>query len=369
MTKCAIADYRSIFLESKPLIDVRSPEEFSKGAFPAAYNIPLLIDQERAAVGLCYKRHGQESAIDLGKTLVTGDKRQERLNSWASFARRNPDGCLYCFRGGLRSSITQAWLSDIKINYPLVEGGYKAMRRFLVEFLDEALTNMELILISGRTGVGKTRVVNDLDQGIDLEGLAKHRGSTFGRLLEPQPSQIDFENKLSIEILKISDRYKKLLFLEDEGKLIGRISLPNTLRKSMNEAPIVFVEASLSERIETILQDYIVDLGERYRTRYGRKGAHFHRDRLLEDLLRIRKRLGGERQRRFAMLIFDAFEKHWSIGCLALHREWIGKLLQTYYDPMYEYQLSKREGQCLMSGSRAEIIDWAKDYSSCFKHT
>ena len=120
-----------------------------------ARNIPLLTDQERTAVGSCYKHHGQEEAISLGNNLVSGAFREERLNAWMNFVRHHPDGCLYCFRGGLRSSITQQWLSSSQINYPLVTGGYKAMRRFLIEFLDDALANMEVVLVSGRTELGK----------------------------------------------------------------------------------------------------------------------------------------------------------------------------------------------------------------------
>jgi len=362
------SDYRAIFLENKPLIDVRSPGEFLKGAFPMACNIPLLIDQERAAVGSCYKHHGQKAAINLGNNLVSGTLREERLNAWMNFVRRHPDGCLYCFRGGLRSSITQQWLSGSEINYPLVKGGYKAMRRFLIGFLDDALTNMEVVLVSGRTGVGKTRVLYNLEQGVDLEGLAKHRGSTFGSLLEPQPSQIDFENSLSIEVLKVSNHSKNLLFLEDEGKLIGRLSLPDSLRKSMAEAAMVFVEASFDERVETVLQDYIVELGQGYQKLYGLNGANMHRDRLLEDLLRIRRRLGGERQKHLSKIMIAGFEEQRSEGCLTRHREWIGELLRTYYDPMYDYQLSLRKGRRLMSGSHSEVLDWAKDYSCCFHH-
>ena len=361
-----ISDYRAIFLENKPLIDVRSPGEFLKGAFPMACNIPLLIDKERAAVGSCYKHHGQEAAINLGSNLVSGTLQEERLNAWINFVRRHPDGCLYCFRGGLRSSITQQWLRGSKINYPLVQGGYKAMRRFLIEFLDDALTNMEVVLVSGRTGVGKTRVLYNLEQGVDLEGLAKHRGSTFGGLLEPQPSQIDFENALSIEVLKVSNHSKNLLFLEDEGKLIGRLSLPDSLKKSMSNAAMVFVEASFDERVETILEDYIVELGQDYQKLYGLDGANLHRDRLLEDLLRIRRRLGGERQKHLSKIMIAGFEEQRLEGCLTRHREWIGELLRTYYDPMYDYQLSHRKGRRLMSGSHSEILDWAKDYSCCF---
>ncbi len=365
MIKHATSDYRNIFLENKPLIDVRSPGEFLKGTFPTSCNIPLLNDEERAAVGLCYKRHGQDAAIALGHKLVTGTLREERLAAWVSLAKHHPAGCLYCFRGGLRSSIVQKWLNNEGISYPLVNGGYKAMRRFLIEALEESLSDIDLVLVSGRTGVGKTRVIDKLDRGIDLEKLAKHRGSTFGKLLEKQPSQISFENELSISILKACAQSKAPIFIEDEGKLIGRINLPNELRLSMEKAPIVFVRASLSDRIHTVLQDYVLDLGEKYSHFYGVSGKSQHRDRLIEDLSRIRRRLGGQKHDMLSKMIHDAFEIHWSKGCHSGHREWIGELLRTYYDPMYDYQLSQRKGRVLMKGTQLEVIAWAKDYKSC----
>ena len=63
-------------------LDIRSPTEFNKGAFPNAINLPLLTDQERKDVGICYKKSGQEAAILLGDNSVTFDKPiGERNNS------------------------------------------------------------------------------------------------------------------------------------------------------------------------------------------------------------------------------------------------------------------------------------------------
>ena len=101
------ADYRDIFLNDRPLMDVRAPVEFLKGAFPQALNRPLMNDIERQKVGTCYKQQGQDAAIALGHQLVGGTVKAERIAAWAEFARANPDGYLYCFRGGLRSQITQ----------------------------------------------------------------------------------------------------------------------------------------------------------------------------------------------------------------------------------------------------------------------
>jgi tRNA 2-selenouridine synthase len=127
------SDYAGLFLADTPLLDTRAPLEFARGAFPAARNLPLMSDEERAAVGSCYKQRGQDAAIALGQELVSGVIRDARITAWREFARAHPEGYLYCFRGGLRSQIVQQWLRDSGIDYPRVSGGYKAMRRFLID--------------------------------------------------------------------------------------------------------------------------------------------------------------------------------------------------------------------------------------------
>ena len=96
-------DYQKIFLEDRPLMDVRAPVEFDKGAFPNSQNIPILDDLQREAIGTCYKQDGQDAAIALGLQLVIPDLREQRLEKWTQFVKVNPQGYLYCFRGGLRS--------------------------------------------------------------------------------------------------------------------------------------------------------------------------------------------------------------------------------------------------------------------------
>lgn len=353
------ADYRELFLTDAPMMDMRAPAEFSHGAFPCAHSLPLMTDEERALVGICYKQQGQDAAIELGHQLVAGERKAERLARWCEFARRHPQGYLYCFRGGLRSQTVRQWLRDEGIDYPLVLGGYKAMRRFLLEELERSLGRADIILVSGKTGTGKTRVINALARSVDLEGLARHRGSTFGRLPEPQPSQIDFENALSIALLKLLAGEQTRVFVEDEGRMVGRLYLPATLRERMASSPMVVVEQSLAERVEVIVEDYVLDLGRRFAALYGDRGRTLHGEKLQEDLGRIRKRLGGERFQQASDTMSAAFAAAGDSGDLALHRQWIALLLEQYYDPMYEYQLAQREGDVLFRGDRAAVIHWA----------
>ena len=149
------SDYRQLFLNDVPLMDVRAPVEFVQGAFPTATNIPLLDDQQREQIGIRYKDAGQEEAIRLGLELATPDIQKQRLEAWTSFCNKYPQGYLYCFRGGLRSRTTQQWLQQQGVEYPLVRGGYKAMRRFLIDELEQSTREVPLVCVSGLTGVGK----------------------------------------------------------------------------------------------------------------------------------------------------------------------------------------------------------------------
>jgi tRNA 2-selenouridine synthase len=354
-------DYRALFLCPTPMMDMRAPAEFSRGAFPCATSLPLMSDDERAQVGVCYKKHGQAAAIELGHQLVAGQLRENRLVQWSEFARRYPRGYVYCFRGGLRSQTVQQWLREQGIDYPLIKGGYKAMRRFLLEELERSVARGSFVLISGKTGTGKTRVISRLARSADLEGLANHRGSSFGQLPTPQPSQIDFENALSITLMKLLAQDDSRIFLEDEGRLIGRLYLPEVLVEKMAKAPMLVVQESLAERIDVVIEDYVVDLGQRFAQLDPGHGPRLHSEKLQGDLSRIRKRLGGERHQAVSILMTEAFREQWRTGSLSLHREWIAALLEKYYDPMYEYQLAQRAGEELFRGSRDDVVAWAAE--------
>ena len=392
------SDYRSILLSGAPMLDVRAPVEFDAGSIPSAsVNIPLLNDEERHLIGIRYKEQGQDSAIALGNELVSGSLRDERMQEWIKFAESNQrDGYLYCFRGGLRSQTVQEWLQEkTGIRYPLVKGGYKAMRRFLIDELEQSLDTerTELVIVAGKTGVGKTRVINQLVNAnrvsIDLEGLADHRGSSFGASPEnPQQknlSQIDFENGISLSLLKLlaaSARDAELtggrhssdatlvktrrerVFVEDEGSRIGRRTLPHALWSRMKKCnKLVMVEEDIEDRTTMILEDYVLDLGRRYVTLYGEEvGPVRHRDQMMSNLKRIRKRLGSERHDRLNEIMISAFEEQQSsFGDTALHRVWIAELLEQYYDPMYEYQLTQRPGcEVLFRGTCSEVIEWGR---------
>lgn len=361
---------RSLFLHDIPLMDVRAPVEFAQGAFPCAVNHPLMNDSERHDVGLRYKQQGQDAAIKLGNKLVSGEIKEQRIAQWQAFAREYPDGYLYCFRGGLRSRTTQQWLKESGVDLPLVNGGYKAMRRVLIDELEQSIADSRFIILAGKTGTGKTWLLKELSGAIDLEGFAHHRGSSFGRFPDGQPSQINFENSLAIALMKNRSRGINQFWLEDEGRLIGSLSLPLSLQKKMKESPLVLLEEDLQYRINITLKDYVIDLEKYYRNYYKQRDMQASNDNtlesdepfkqfssyLLDSLARIKKRLGGERYQKVEQQMQDALQEQKNSGNIDLHRIWIESLLTSYYDPMYEYQLENKQQQFVFRGNSHQIL-------------
>lgn len=361
-------DYRSFFLNNIPLLDVRAPVEFSQGAFPFTENVPLMNDQERTDVGICYKRHGQDEAIKLGHQLVQGDIKTERVNHWANFFEQNPQGILYCFRGGMRSKISQQWIYEkTGIIYPRIKGGYKAMRRFLI---DELVTSSQLItpiILGGRTGIGKTLLLKKIKQQLNLEGLFHHRGSVFGRHVTSQPSQIDIENNLSIELLKHLHQGHSQILLEDEGSNIGSRRLPECLFNKMKQSPIVLLEADIEERINIIFQEYIIESLAEHQSFYDEEQGFKHWVEQLHDALdKIQRRLGGVRHKELKVILTNALHEHVS-GNAESHKEWIKVLLVDYYDPMYDYQLNKKQDRVVFKGTQDAILDYLQSNYSIQK--
>jgi len=350
-------NYLELFLNDIPMMDVRAPVEFEKGAFPGVVNLPLMNDEERHLVGTRYKESGQDSAIQLGHELVSGQTKERRIQQWLAFAEKNPKGYLYCFRGGLRSRTTQQWIKDSGIQYPLITGGYKAMRRFLIDELERASQKQDFVIVSGRTGTGKTRFLKTLESYVDLEGLANHRGSSFGRMLIPQPSQIDFENSVSIALLKNIHQHEGPIYLEDESRLIGRCALPLSLKDRMASCPLVVLESSLDERIDVVLQDYVIDMTADFIARDGQElGMKSFAGYLFASLERIERRLGSERKNTLLAQMKEALVFQKEHDSYDGHRSWIQCLLSEYYDPMYDYQLEKKADRVLLRGDKNTLI-------------
>ncbi|WP_020396556.1 tRNA 2-selenouridine(34) synthase MnmH [Thiolinea disciformis] len=353
-----LQDLEALLISGIPLLDARAPVEFAEGAFPTAHNLPLLNDAERAAIGTRYKQAGQEAAIELGLQQISGTIKTERVNAWQSFFEQHPNAALYCFRGGLRSKITQQWLYQQTGHlYPRVEGGYKALRRFVLEQLELMPTWLSPLVLSGRTGSGKTRLLAELPAVIDLEALANHRGSAFGHQVTPQPSLASFENALLTHLLQQRARGFHTLIFEDESRTIGSIHLPETLFHLLREAPLIILQTPDNERIAISFQAYVVDMLQAFIQHYQDQiqGLAAFEHYVWQSVGKIAKRLGGVRYAKVVELIKTAFAEQQEHGNLEKHRAWVAFLLLEYYDPMYDYQLAKKQQRVLFQGSAAQI--------------
>lgn len=362
MKRPDLDNYGELFLADIPMMDVRAAIEFKQGAFPTSVNVPLLDDEQRAAIGKRYKDAGQDEAIELGLKLATPEIRAQRLQQWKAFVDQHPEGYLYCFRGGLRSRTTQAWLKEQGVDYPLIKGGYKAMRSYLLQQLEISQQQIPYIILSGMTGSGKTRVLKKMQFHVDLEGLANHRGSAFGRdVHDQQPAQIDFENQLSIACLKHRHHHPgKTLLLEDEGKMIGRILTPTDFYRKMEQSPRIFLKRSTQQRVDIIRQDYIEYNWPLYQQQYKDQAQDEFSRFVLGNLTRIKNRLGGERYQTMHQLFASALDTLFKTSDSQGFDEGIQILLQEYYDPMYQYQLKKKPVEVIFSGEEDEILQWVE---------
>ena len=361
MTASDSFDFKTVFLNDTPLLDTRAPTEFAAGSFPTATNVPLMSDEERAKVGTCYKHHGVETATRLGHKLVSGDVRDSRMAAWIDYVGKHPDGFLYCARGGLRSHTVQEWLKAAGHDYRLVPGGFKAIRRFLIDALIAETEQRDFVVLSGRTGTGKTRILHQLGSVLDLEGHANHRGSSFGRHVTPQPTQIGFEHALTIDLLKNPQRQ---VFVEDESQVIGAVHLPDCLHHRLQQSPIVVIEQSMTKRVDNVLQDYVIELSGEYTDAMGAMtGFDTYSAAMLSAIDRVKKRLGGLLWQEIRTDLEVALDLHKHSGVIESHRIWIEKLLTHYYDRMYDYQLSRKQDRVLGTVSE-DTVDLAKHVSA-----
>lgn len=348
-------DARALLAAGTPLIDVRAPIEFTQGAMPAGINLPLMNDEERAAVGTCYKRQGPEAALALGHKLVSGERRQQRLDAWRAACAAHPQGYICCARGGQRSHIVQAWLRESGVDYPLVVGGYKALRQAAIQSTFDEVQK-PLVLIGGCTGSGKTQLVKQRADGVDLEGLARHRGSSFGRTLSPQLSQASFENALAAELLqKSASRW----VLEDESRMIGANHLPECLRERMSQSPIAVIEDPFELRLTRLQDEYFVQMHQAFHATLGEEaGFAAYAEYLHHGLYAIRKRLGLQRFAELDAALTQALTVQQSSGTTETHFAWLVPLLNEYYDPMYRYQLEKKAAKIAFRGSWQDVESW-----------
>ena len=308
-----------------PVIDVRTPAEFEHAHIPGAYNIPIFTNDERAQVGTAYKKQGKEQAVELGLKLV-GSKLYDFVRQAKKIAK-DKQLLVHCWRGGMRSA-SMAWLFQTAGLYvKTLEGGYKAYRRNVKSFFAQ---KFNLIVLGGMTGSGKTEILEQMEQMgeqiIDLEKIARHKGSAFGALgQEKQTSTEQFENNL-FEVYKDLS-LNKPVWIEDESQAIGYVRVPEELYVQIRNSPVIKLNIPKKERIKFLLEEY----------------GRFEPEQLKISVLKIKKRLGGLKTQQ----ALEAIET----GDL----ETVVDISLDYYDKAYNYGISKREAAQVFEIELSEI--------------
>lgn len=234
------------------LIDARSPHEFSLSHIPKAQNFYALSDAEHEEVGTIYKQISRNDAKALGASYICNNVALHIKEIYKHYKIGAKIG-IYCAKGGLRSSSIAMILSSIGYQVWRLKGGYKSYRNSVISYLD-ALPHQKFIVLGGNTGCGKSELLQDLPNAIDLEYMANHLGSTFGSIKGEQPSQKMFQNRL-FEAFRSIDPLT-YVFIEGESKRMGKVMLPSNLHDTMKEGFRIEITAPLSQRVERILKDY-----------------------------------------------------------------------------------------------------------------
>lgn len=337
ITRIGIEEFLTL-AKRHPVLDVRSPGEYNHAHIPTAHSLPLFSDEERKVVGTAYKQQSQQKAIKLGLEFYGSKmvKMVEEVEGLLKLKTTDPDFrreqytvLVHCWRGGMRSAGV-AWLLDLYgFKVYTLAGGYKAYRKWVLAQFEK---KYPLRIIGGFTGSGKTAILDALAEKkqdvIDLEKLASHKGSAFGNLgLPKQPSQEMFENLLAAELSRITEQWKEqentagaeqsnsFIWLEDESQRIGEVNIPGDFFKQMRDKPLYFLDIPFEERLKYIIEGY----------------GSFEKEKLINTIIRIRKRLGGlETKNAVNFLIEDNIRECFSI-------------LLSYYDKFYLKSLHNRE--------------------------
>lgn len=298
--------------EGSLLIDVRSPSEFDEATIPGAVNVPILTNAERIEIGTLYKEQGSDIARIRGVEIVS-PKIPQLIQTVASLRtnQRRPI-IVFCWRGGLRSRAMTAFLQLAGFPAFQLRGGHKAFRRHVVDFFDHGQWGRMLVL-RGLTGVGKTRVLQQLSKQnhpvIDLEGLANHRGSAFGGVgLGQQPSQKQFESLLWDALQNVPSGSWALT--EGESRHIGKIILPVRFFQSLQMERTLWVETDFEKRIRIILEDYTV--------------SELAEETFIQPIQSLQRRLGMTEVENMLELLHH---KNW--------HQLVSELMVKYYDPLY----------------------------------
>lgn len=322
------------------LIDVRTKAEFQNGSIPSSTNIPLFNEHERQEIGRVYcndQRKARLLAMDIAVPKIPGFVR-----SVAEYHEGKPVLVL-CWRGGLRSLAAASFLTLAGLVAYQLRGGYQNYRRALYHQLQEYSLEERLVLLTGKSGVGKTEILSLLaEQGfpvLDLEALAGHRGSFFGGVGNGARCQKNFDALLYDELTSL--RGRSPIFVESESRRIGNICLPAFLFTAMKSAPSIQIVSSMERRVARILKQYTPTTGAA-------------RTDLYLALYHLKERLG-----------LKAVEKHRRYLDTSRYGDFTRSILANYYDKCYalakENSIAKVSSDDIGVGAEA-IIRVATEY-------
>ena len=331
------------------VIDVRSEGEYEKAHFGNTFNMPILSDAHRHDVGLTYKTEGSEAAKALGHKLVSGAYKEQMIRQWCESIKSHPrqPALIFCWRGGLRSRLAQDWVHQNGLEVIRVDSGYKGLRHEALKVIENPAP---FVVLSGMTGSGKTRLIHKLRRHVDLEALARHRGSAFGSHFGvSQPQQATFENMLAQSLYQAADNF----VLEDESPNVGRCHVPDLFYARMVTAPMVMIETPVRDRALEIFKEYI------QAPFAGGMPLNELEASFAKNVERIRNKLGGlecdhiRNQLRLSFQL-DALNE----GSTGAYLDWIERLLTHYYDKLYIHSLSLKTRKTLFNGSWQDCLDY-----------
>jgi tRNA 2-selenouridine synthase len=294
-------------------LDVRSPGEYAEDHLPGAINVPVLDDAERALVGTVYVQQSAFDARKMGAALVARNVARI-VQDYARDKPREWTPLVYCWRGGQRSRALVHVLTEIGFRPAQLDGGYRAWRRHVVTMLGQLPQRFLFRVVCGLTGAGKSRLLGALAaeeaQVLDLEILARHRGSLLGDLPDDvQPSQKRFESDLFAALSGFDPG--RPVFVESESQRIGRLQVPEALLEAMRSSPCIRLETPQPLRVAMLQDDY----------------AHLANDPgQIHARLKPLARLHGNA----AVTRWHAWAENGSIA------ELTADLLEQHYDPSYE---------------------------------
>jgi tRNA 2-selenouridine synthase len=299
------------------IIDARSPAEYALDHLPGAVNWPTLDDAQRQQVGTQYK---QVSAFDARKQGAAMAARNIAAHVERETAGLPPTWkpLVYCWRGGQRSGSLALVLAQIGWRVTVLDGGYREFRRQVLQALDEQPGRLQLRVLCGRTGSGKSRLLAALQahgaQVLDLEALACHRGSVLGALPQGQPTQKAFETALWWALSQLDAA--RPVFIESESRTIGRLRVPEALLRHMRAAPCVQVQMPATARVQLLMEDYPHFVGD----------ARSLCERL-DSLIPVQ-----------GHAVVQAWQ---ALAHAGRWHELVQSLLEQHYDPIYERSMAR----------------------------